>query len=700
MIPRSTGGHSRVRPIAALLAVGALLLAASCGDDPTGGGSSVASVSLDPADATLVAGETLQLSAQPRDSRGGPLDELTISWTSEDPTVATVTAEGLVTAVAPGETEVRATVEGESASAAIRVLGGGIVGPQGATVTSADGAVSVTLPPGALATGTPISIVPAASVPAFPEGYSPASETAYIMGPDGTTFAQPVTVSIDIDENAAPGWIMPGDLTVLRWDGAAWHPLEDVEVDAATGRITGKTTGFSTFVVSAELPEITLTPNPASVNENQRSVILRASIVPRGDEVFDESFGIFRYRWSATTVNGSVSHDGASDPFGETTTASAVQYIATIPVIPEGQLDEVTVEVLWADFEGGGFRSLGTATAVIDGDLDVTVHLAPDDVMVPPGGSVVLQAVVQSASGPPPSFDRVQEWSATQFHGSTNPAPGTRTAQSSLTYTALPNPTSDPPRIDQVNVSVFRVDQVSNRVGWSPEDLGVTLVYTEVGSAQAFVEVGEPNYEVTFSPSNETIGPGESATFQVMVSPPPPSSFSYRYTSTNRQGTISPLPGIVSTSDNVTYTADAGSTGGTDVIEVEVLDGNLEPVGTASASVEVVPDEVETPAFFSIETYELGNSCHVRPAIEWEHVAGASSYRLEYKDNGTPRVTSGDHGPVTISVGGTVLREGDHFRVLAGFNSSAPPGQTPDCSAAVSSYQGRFTDARAFALFE
>jgi hypothetical protein len=76
-------------------------------------------------------------------------------------------------------------------------------------------------------------------------------------------------------------------------------------------------------------------------------------------------------------------------------------------------------------------------------------------------------------------------------------------------------------------------------------------------------------------------------------------------------------------------------------------------------------------------------------------VEGATSYRLTYLDEGSPRQTTGDHAPVTISVPGGVLRSGDHFRGLAGFNAGDPAA----CPPAVAYYEGRFTDAKAYAIF-
>lgn len=81
----------------------------------------VARVSLTPASATLDIGRTLQLTLTPLDTNGNALTGRVIAWTSSDTSVATVSPNGLVAAVAAGVTTIRATCEGFLISAAITV---------------------------------------------------------------------------------------------------------------------------------------------------------------------------------------------------------------------------------------------------------------------------------------------------------------------------------------------------------------------------------------------------------------------------------------------------------------------------------------------------------------------------------------------------------------------------------------------------
>ena len=82
---------------------------------------SVASVQLTPASATLAVHDQLQLSATPRDDQGNPLSGYSVSLSSSNPSVASVSATGMVTALAEGTTTITATSDTVSSTATITV---------------------------------------------------------------------------------------------------------------------------------------------------------------------------------------------------------------------------------------------------------------------------------------------------------------------------------------------------------------------------------------------------------------------------------------------------------------------------------------------------------------------------------------------------------------------------------------------------
>ena len=79
-------------------------------------------LTVSPTSATLQSlGETAQLTAEVRDQNGQAMANAAVAWTSSDPSVATVAASGLVTAVANGAATVTATAGSASGTAAVTV---------------------------------------------------------------------------------------------------------------------------------------------------------------------------------------------------------------------------------------------------------------------------------------------------------------------------------------------------------------------------------------------------------------------------------------------------------------------------------------------------------------------------------------------------------------------------------------------------
>ena len=82
----------------------------------------VAAVNVMPPSARIVIGGTVQLTATPQDAGGNPLTGRTVTWSTSDPTVATVDANGLVTGVGTGgPVAISATSEGKSGAASVTV---------------------------------------------------------------------------------------------------------------------------------------------------------------------------------------------------------------------------------------------------------------------------------------------------------------------------------------------------------------------------------------------------------------------------------------------------------------------------------------------------------------------------------------------------------------------------------------------------
>ena len=112
---------SRQRVSLATLAA-CLTVLAACG-----GGTEppppVASVVVSPPSSSVIVGQTVQLTASTRDAQGGNLTNRTVTWTSTNTAVATVSATGLVTAVTiGGPVTIVASSEGQDGSATVTVI--------------------------------------------------------------------------------------------------------------------------------------------------------------------------------------------------------------------------------------------------------------------------------------------------------------------------------------------------------------------------------------------------------------------------------------------------------------------------------------------------------------------------------------------------------------------------------------------------
>lgn len=143
---RMTLNFRRSRPrLSALLLAGSLLSVTACGDDDDATSSlqaipPIQTVVVTPGTNDIRVGSTQQLAAQLINENGQPVSNATVTWFSQDTTVATVSATGLVTVRGPGATAIGARV-------------GSFLGFAGITAIAPVTAVTVTSPVTSLQTG-------------------------------------------------------------------------------------------------------------------------------------------------------------------------------------------------------------------------------------------------------------------------------------------------------------------------------------------------------------------------------------------------------------------------------------------------------------------------------------------------------------------------------------------------------------------
>jgi adhesin/invasin len=221
-----------------------------CGDGT--GPATVVTVTIPTTGAVeVVPGGTQTLTAIPKDSKGKTLTDRVATWSSSDPSKATV-AGGLVTGVALGTASITVTIDGISASVNVAVKDGSIITASGKTFTAQDGAVSVTVPAGAVTQNTSMTVTASTTAPANPRLLT---GTAFDFGPPGLTFAQPVTLTIKYNPALVPSDSPESGLQLYEVVGSAWRVVAGSTADLTAKTVSGSVTHVGTYSVML-LPKV------------------------------------------------------------------------------------------------------------------------------------------------------------------------------------------------------------------------------------------------------------------------------------------------------------------------------------------------------------------------------------------------------------------------------------------------------------
>lgn len=122
----------------------------------------------------------------------------------------------------------------------------GEVGETGGALATKDGGVKLDFPEGALGSNTPITVQPV-SDPPQDSGLVPG--TVYDFGPDGTTFATPVTLTIRYDRGKLPQGTAESSLALYKQIGSGWQRVAGSSANPQLGVVTGSISSFSTYAI-------------------------------------------------------------------------------------------------------------------------------------------------------------------------------------------------------------------------------------------------------------------------------------------------------------------------------------------------------------------------------------------------------------------------------------------------------------------
>src|SRR6266702_4211052 len=217
----------------------------------------VASVAVTPAAASVQVGQTVPLTATPKDASGTPLSGRVINWSSSNTAFATVSSSGVVSGVAAGVATITATSEGQSGSSSITVSN---------------------VPVAAVATG-------AATITATSEGQSGTASITVTPVPVATVAVTPASASVDegktVQLTATPKDVNGNPLSgrVVTWTSSNTAAATVSSSGLVTAKLAGSTTITATSegqsgtaaitVVHVAVASVAVAPASASVNEGQ-----------------------------------------------------------------------------------------------------------------------------------------------------------------------------------------------------------------------------------------------------------------------------------------------------------------------------------------------------------------------------------------------------------------------------------------------
>lgn len=359
-----------------------MVFAAACDESTPADPVVVATVEVTPRLTTARVGTSQQLAATAKDAKGNPMSGETIVWKSSEPSVATVSASGLVTFVGSGSTAILATARGTSGFATI-VADANVAGVSmsaGATLNVGLGqAVQLTATPQDAAGRSLFRpITWASSAPAVATVSSTGlitsvtagttTITATSEGKVGTTLVTIVppppvaTVTLSLSSGLMPSTVgVP--LTVTLRD-ASNNLLTDARIvtwatsDAAiatvssTGVVTGVAAGTVTITATSEGKSASGTfsvrtglrhATPLTFSNSTTSLAQFAVYVPAGTTSLRITLGsgtgdpdLYLYRPGNTNVNADDCHsfnDGPTETCTVTNPAAGVWWVLVDPFV-------------------------------------------------------------------------------------------------------------------------------------------------------------------------------------------------------------------------------------------------------------------------------------------------------------------------------------------------------------------------------
>jgi uncharacterized protein YjdB len=418
---------------------------------------------------TLVPAVTVQLVATAKAASGEQLQR-SFSWSSSDLAKATVSTAGVLTAVAPGQTTITATVDGKSGSLVVTVLDGGVVSSAGSTLNLESGVVQIVVPADAVTSATPLSVAPST---AYGADARVVKGTPFDFGPSGAAFAKPVDLKIKYDPANLPAGTEESALELYLSTSTGWQVVAGSVADTAANVVSAPVSHFSTYAILTPevVAAISIAGTPVPIIGNAASLVAGASNQLTATLTASDGRVLTNRAITWTTsdqVVASIGSNGVVTAVGPGVatvsasasgkTASVTITVTPVPValvsvslaaatIEVGQVTQATAAtfdakgnplmgrvVTWSSSDNsvatvstsGAVTAVGVGTAAITAASEgksgsaaisvtaipvATVTLTPEAASLVPGGTQQLTATARDISGNTLS-DRAVSWSS------------------------------------------------------------------------------------------------------------------------------------------------------------------------------------------------------------------------------------------------------------------------------------------------
>ncbi len=370
----------------------------------------VAAVSVSPASASLVVGATQALTASARDAAGNALTGRTVTWSSGTPSVAAVSAAGVVTAVAPGSATITATVEGVTATAALTVTpvpvaavsvspasASLVVGTTQALTASARDASGNVLTGRAVTWSSGAPAVASVSASGVVTAVTPGSATITATV-EGVTATAVLTVT-PVPVSAVSVSLTPSSIQQFA-TGVATATLRDASGNALTGRIVTWASGNPTVaVIDASGTMTAVAPGTTVITATSEGLSGAATLTVTQAPVASVTL---------TPASGTL-QVGTSGSFQVTLrdaqanvlTGRTVLWGTTNPAVAQVSASGIVTGIapgtatITATSEGRSGSALVTVTSI----PVASVSLVASRTNIPTGGLAVILATVRDAAG-------------------------------------------------------------------------------------------------------------------------------------------------------------------------------------------------------------------------------------------------------------------------------------------------------------